>query len=589
MRLRRVSGVVGVAGLLLAGAAGVLRAKTPAAPPVSGPSPMARMREALEASSPKHSRERPPLFNPAPYLPAQCYAATTETPGGRTRNGCFACHQTPRSPNAVDDAEVQTLLSVARAATENHWTNVLRPPPPVELPEAEVLAWVRTSNYVDERGGLRLAEALANPPAAWDGDGDGRWAGYTPDCWFSTDAEGFDRSPDGALTGWRAFAYAPFPGMFWPTNGSAGDVFIRLPDAFRRDGAGRESQALYRLNLAIVEAYIRREDVPLPPTDERELDVDLDGDGVLGTATRVAFVWPPRPGRPSRYVGQAARLDRTKEGWPAAGLFPRGTEFLHSLRYLDVAGGRVRMAARMKELRYMRKLHWRTYSDLQLAAEAEVREKVKHPDKLKTVLADVERGVTTGTGWLMQGFIEAEDGALRPQNVEETPACIGCHGGVGANTDSTFSFARKLAPGAAHQEGWYHWGERGLKGIPEPRRADGRGEYAHWLEQVGGGDDYGSNDEVQARFFRGDGGLKPDAVKALTRDISTLLVPSPCRALQLDRAYLALVKAQRFERGRDVVVGAPPKVNARLEQDGETGIPEAVAPGWPMPPKTAAR
>jgi hypothetical protein len=68
-----------------------------------------------------------------------------------------------------------------------------------------------------------------------------------------------------------------------------------------------------------------------------------------------------------------------------------------------------------------------------------------------------------------------------------------------------------------------------------------------------------------------------------------LLVPSPHRALLLDRATLALVKAQRFERGRDVVVGAPPKVRARLEQDGATGIDDPVLPGWVSPAKTAAR
>ncbi len=557
--------------------------------PRPAPEPMVQVREALAASMPANTREPPQLSNPAAYLPAQCYAVTQDAPGGRTHNGCFACHQTPRAPNFTDDAEVQTVLTVARGAEENRWTNLLQPPPPVEMPEAELLAWVRSSNYVDERGALKLAAALARPPAAWDGNGDGKWDGYTPDCWFQPDAEGFDHAPDGRMTGWRAFAYAPFPGMFWPTNGSAGDVFIRLPAAFRKDRAGRESTAVYRLNLAILEAYIRRVDVPLPPTDERELGSDLDGDGVLGTATRVAFVWPPRPERPFGYVGQAAELDRAREGWPAAGLFPRGTEFLHSLRYLDVDGEQVRMAARMKELRYMRKTRWLTYSHLQLAAEAEVREKRKHADKLKTVLADAERGVGTGSGWLMQGFIEDARGELRPQNVEETTACIGCHGGVGATTDSTFSFARKLDPRSAFRGGWYHWGQRGLKGIPEPRRADGRGEYAHWLEQVGGGDDYRSNDEVRARFFRRDGTLAPDAVKALTKDISVLLVPSPSRALQLNRATLGLVRAQRFEHGRDVVVGAPPKVRARLEQDGATGIDEPVLPGWVVPEKTASR
>lgn len=577
-RRKAIAVVLGI-GLLGSGAALVWRSSA-SPPPPPPPSPVDQVREALAATLPATPREPPQLSNPAAYLPAQCYAVTQDTPGGRTRNGCFACHQTPRAPNYVEDAEVQSVLSVPRAAEENRWTNLLQPPPAVALSDDELLAYVRSSNYVDERGGLRLAAALAQPPATWDANGDGRWEGYTPDCWFQPDAEGFDHSPDGAPTGWRAFAYAPFPGMFWPTNGSAGDVFIRLPAAFRRDKAGRESTAVYRLNLAILEAYIRRVEVPLPPTDERELGSDLDGDGVLGTARRVAFVWPPKPERPFGYVGQAAELDRARDGWPAAGLFPRGTEFLHSLRYLDVEGGQVRMAARMKELRYMRKTRWLTYSDLQLAAEAEAREKQRQPDTLKLVLADAERGVGTGTGWLMQGFIEDAGGALRPQNVEETTACIGCHGGVGATTDSTFSFARKLDPGSAYQQGWYHWAQRGLKGTPEPKRADGQGEYAHWLAQVGAGDDYGSNDEVQARFFRPDGSLQPDAVKALSKDISVLLVPSPRRALLLDRATLALVKAQRFERGRDVTVGATPKVKARLEQDGATGISELVPPGW---------
>ena len=135
----------------------------------------------------------------------------------------------------------------------------------------------------------------------------------------------------------------------------------------------------------------------------------------------------------------------------------------------------------------MRKLRWMNYAQLQLAAEAEVLEKTKHPDKLKIVLGDVETGVGTGSGWRMQAFIEDGKGALRPQTLEETASCIGCHGGVGATTDSTFSFARKLDANSALRAGWYHWGQHGLKGVPEPKRADGQGEYAHWLQQVGGG------------------------------------------------------------------------------------------------------
>src|SRR4029079_18751221 len=136
-------------------------------------------------------------------------------------------------------------------------------------------------------------------------------------------------------------------------------------------------RTIYEINLAIVEAYVRRADVPIEPADERALGSDLDGDGALGTANRVAFVWPPNDGRQFHYVGGAETLDPKKDGWPAAGLYPVGTEFLHSLRYLDVKDGQVHMAARMKELRYMKKVRWMTYSQLEVNAEAEAREKRK--------------------------------------------------------------------------------------------------------------------------------------------------------------------------------------------------------------------
>jgi hypothetical protein len=172
--------------------------------------------------------------------------------------------------------------------------------------------------------------------------------------------------------------------------------------------------------------------------------------------------------------------------------------------------------------------------------------------------------------------------------VEETTACIGCHGGIGATTDSTFSFARKT-PASAFQAGWYHWGDRGFRGVSEPRRADGEGEYAHWLAQVGGGDDYRSNDEVQRKFFRPDGTLRPEMLRAMSKDVSVLLVPSEGRALALDRAYLALVQAQHFERGRDVIVGKAPSIRGRLEQDGATGVTDPVPPAWRAPSRTASR
>ena len=536
---------------------------------------------------PPGKSDRPALENLAAYIPAQCYAVTQDAKGGRTHNGCFACHQASRPPNYVDDPDAQTSLSLPRFATVNRWTNLLHPPPPVAIPEAELLAWVRRSNYLDEHGAPTLANVLGRPPAGWDVNGNGTWDGFTPDCSFRPDEQGWDRAPDGRATGWRAYAYVPMPGLFWPTNGSTADAFIRLPEAYREDATGKESEEVYSRNLAILEAFIRRADVPIAATDERALGADLDGDGVLGRAVKVAFVWPPKDGKRLHYVGRAATLDPEKAGWPAAGLYPSGTELLHSVRYLDVDRGHVRMAARMKELRYMRKIRWHTYSDLDLAAKAEMREKAQKPDRLKLVLGDAERGIATGTGWRMQAFIEDAGGDLRPQTVEETTACIGCHGGTGATVDSTFSFARKLAD-SAPASGWYSLERGGVAGIPDPRRADGRGEYEVWLEQVGGGDDFRTNTEVERTFFDEGGKLKPGMVRALAKDISVLVVPSPERALALDRGYLALVKAQSFDKGRDVVLG-PPHLRERAAQEDATGIDEPVSPPWKAPASAGRR
>ncbi|WP_394850480.1 hypothetical protein LZC95_23860 [Pendulispora brunnea] len=481
----------------------------------------------------------PSVLNLAAYIPPQCYAKARDEQG--THNGCFTCHRESRIPNYVDDEDVQTTFSFARFATDNHWANSLHPPAPADIDDASLLSWVRTSNYPVNKT-----------------------VGFVPDAAFRFDTDGFDHAADGRATGWRAFAYTPTPGMFWPTNGSAGDVLIRLPEAFRQNERGEEDARIYQLNFALVEAYVREQDVPIAATDERALGSDLDGDGALGTARRVAFRWPMPADAPRRYVGKA------REERMAAGLFPVGTEFLHTLRYLDVQGAEVRMAPRMKEVRYMRKMRWLTYSDLQLRAQEEAREKTKTPNRLKKPMGDAEHGINNGVGWVLQGYIEDRDGKLRPQSFEETLACVGCHGGVGATTDSVFAFPRRI--------GWYHWTDHGLAGVAEPLRKDGQGEYAHWLAQVGGGDDYRTNEEVRARFFRADGSLDPEALHRLSKDIATLLVPSPERALALNRAYLAIVRAQSFNLGRETIVGDSPHVHTAVLQDDTTGIERAASP-----------
>ncbi len=473
--------------------------------------------------------------NLAPYIPPQCYAITRDAAG--VHNPCFVCHQDGRAPSYVRDADLQTQSTFPAYATVNHWTNALAAPPSSSAADDddETLRWVRASNYQVQH-----------------------------DCHFNVDDEGFDGDPRGAPTGWRTYAYLPLPGMFWPTNGgSAGDAFVRLPVEYRQDAAGKDDRRIYRLNLAIVEAYVRRADVPIDETDERAQGVDLDADGRIGTAHRVAFVWPPRT--PLRYLGRAGSLQ------PAtAGLYPQGTELLHTLRYLDVQAGRVVAAARMKEVRYMQKVRWLGYADLELLQAREAREEVQNPDRLEKVRGDREHGVGTGRGWRMEASIENAQGALRPQSYEELSACVGCHGGIGVGVDGTFSFARKLGA-EAFAGGWFHQG-RGDEPLPERTRSDGQGEYAHYLAEVGGGDDFRSNDEIARRFFGPDGKPDRDALRTFAGDVRRLILPSAARALRLDRAYRRRVESQSFVLGRDVIVGTPPQIAAEVAPDAPTGV-----------------
>jgi hypothetical protein len=513
---------------------------------------------------------RPPA-NRFAYIPAQCYTITRRGPGGAVHNPCYACHARSLPPNFVDDGELQLAYRLPAAAAVNPWRNLFAPPVAraAHLPDREVLERVRGGNYFDGRagGGIALARTLAALPAAWDGQGDRRWDGYVPDAWFNFDERGFDHAPGGAPTGWRAFAYAPFLGTFFPTNGSADDVLIRLDPRLRQRADGQWDRAVYEANLAIVEALIRRADVEIDATDEQSLAIDLNLDGTLGRAARVVF----RAG--AMHFAGRARAGEADGSFPIEpGLFPLGTELLHSVRYLDVdARGEVAPAARMKELRYTKKVRWFTPADLAAHAAAEATEQAESADGVIELLWQHDRGIYNGQGWLLQGFIEAADGSLRPQSYEESLPCAGCHGGIGVTTDSIFSFARKL-DARAPARGWFHWSRHGLRGLPEPRRRDGRYEYTLYLEQNGAGDDLRENAEVQARFFDDKGALRQDRLRALHDDAATLLLPSPARALDLDRAYLAIVAAQSFTAGRDVVLAPSANVHRRAPIDEKTGV-----------------
>ena len=521
----------------------------------------------------------PRSTNPAPYIPPQCYTKT-EDDDGSVHNPCFTCHTRPERPNFVDDEALQLSYDFPAPARENRWASVFvdRSASVAAISDEEILAYVRRGNY--RRGErLLLADTLSSLPRAWDVDGDGRWGGYVPDAYFDFDESGFDRDPRGAPTGWRAYGYHPFPGVFFPTNGSAGDVLIRLPAEYRQGEDGAYDERVYRVNLAVVEALIKRRDVAIASIDEASLGVDLDGDGDEGHATKVAF---KENADGMSYVGKARLAQRAGDVVLEPGLFPGGTELLHSVRYLDVVDGEVVMAARFKELRYARKAAWVGADKLAVLAAAEALEERDYPDRLEKVMGEPEHGLSNGQGWLYQGFIEDVRGELWPQTYEESAFCMGCHGGIGATTDGVFSFPRKL-DASAHAEGWFHWSQRGLRGLPEPKGQDGRYEYTFYLEQNGAGDDLRDNTEVIARFFDADA-LRPEAVARLHDDIAELLVPSPARVLVLDKAYLTIVRAQSFVEGRDATVTPAVNVHRRVEPNQRTGVKEpVVAPLGPVP------
>jgi hypothetical protein len=518
------------------------------------------------------------LRNTIAYIPPQCFT-NTRSEGGKPKNPCYACHTRSEAPNFVNDEDLQVNLKLPVPGAKNPWTNLLSAPvahAPVMSDEA-VLQYVRQSNYFDSDGQIALARALERPSAAWDGNGNGRWDGFVPDVEFQFDDHGFDHRSDGTETGWRAFAYYPFVGTFFPTNGSADDVLIRLDRALREDDAGRLDATIYATNLAIVEALVSRSDVAIEAADETSLGVDLDLDGRLGRATRVAFddAKDGRGGTRMGYVGRARALQKGGQFPIAPGLFPLHTEFFHSVRYLDVGpDGVVTMAPRMKEVRYARKAVWLTYDAVKAHVEFEAKATATNPERTHGVEWFREAGVGNGLGWYFQGFIEAQDGSLRPQSLEESAFCEGCHGGVGATVDGIFSFARKMRAGPA--AGWFHWSQHDLRGIPEPKRLDGQFEYTLYLREAGAGDELRSNGEVLTRFFDDKGELRPGELKALHSDIARLLLPTAARALDLDRAYHAIVLEQSFDRGRDAVLAESANVLSAPSVGGKTGIERPV-------------
>lgn len=517
------------------------------------------------------------LKNETPHIVSPCYTKTVDDQG-RIHNPCYACHTQSQAPNYLNDQDLQLTFSFPAPAEENPWKNLYkdRRAAMAAISDEAMRDYIRQSNYLDTKGRIIPAQRLAEPPEDWDYDDNGRWDGYVPDAYFRFDDEGFDLDPEGRPTGWRAFGYYPFVGTFWPTNGSTDDVFIRLAASFQRNLAGEFDRAVYKTNLAIVESLIRRRDIQIEPVDEAALGgVDLDRDGTIGTAEWVRYDWAPREGRLMWYVGQALEEQRAGRVHLAAGLYPEGSEFLHTVRYIDVdESGDNQLAARMKEVRHARKRYWMTYAELDSRLAAETKEKHDFPDRVRVFRGNLESGVSNDQGWVYSALIEDAEGQLRPQSYEELAFCVGCHGGMGATTDSSFAFPRRF-DADSFQRGWHHWSQKGLEGLPEPVRRDGEPEYAFYLAANGAGDEFRQNREVRERFFTADGELKPEMLERLRQNISVLLYASPERAMQLNKAYRVIVQEQSFIEGRDAMIEtAGFNVHPWVDQNTPTGVEE---------------
>ena len=469
-------------------------------------------------------------------MPPQCYTAIE----GK-HNPCYVCHQyndDATRPNFMQDGALQEEYAFSDAGMTNHHRNLFidRSAQVAAISDQEILDYINTDNYSD------LAPRLKEQG----------FEGYIPDLAdYHKGAEAFDETghaKDGS--GWVAFNYKPQPSTFWPTNGSTDDVLIRLPEAFRSDAAGTSSRDVYTANLALLEmAFQDMDEITLPQVDEAAIGVDIDGDGALGETGRIL--------RRDTYLGGAAEVPVTRV------MYPEGTEFLHSVRYVGVEGDEITVPHRMKELRYMVKSTMLTIPQLRSRYGNELQEKAD--ENLPRYVDLGDRGMDTGFGWTLAAFIEDADGDLRRQTNEETFFCRGCHATSGANIDQTWAFPRKVT-GA---EGWGYIDYRALEDAPN--RGQDEGEILTYFKRAGGGDEFRSNTEMLERWFNADGTVNEEAVRGKT--VYELIAPSRERALTLNKAYRVIVSEQSFVFGRDATVTPPENVHADID--------EATAPTLP--------
>lgn len=498
---------------------------------------------AVSAQSPALRQAKPStIYNAEAVIPPQCY---TRHEG--QYNPCMTCHQTypyRSRPNTLSDGGQQVAYLFSDIGEKNHWLNLFedRRERMAKISDQKVIDYIYTDNYSPLIDQLK---SLAD------------WQGPIPelrDLELGQAAFGeHGIARDGSH--WVAFNYKPLPSTFWPTNGATDDVMIRLPAAFRESscqGQNQYSQDTYLANLSVLEMAIKDlRQISTPELDERRVCADLNGDGKLGKVTSIR--------RPERYLGNAAKH------LVSPMLYPLGTEFLHSVRYVGVdPSGNIGLPPRMKELRYMNKFKFYSPTHLDSMYGNERQEKIE--ELIPKFINRGDRGTDNSFGWMVLGFIEDQQGRLRMQSEEENLFCMGCHTTVGSTIDQTFSFARKIT-GAP---GWSYINLKGMRDAPYvgQARENGEivGEIADYMATVGGGNEFRENPEIRQRFLNADGSVNSAAIAG--KDVYSLISPSLRRALDLNKAYMTIVADQDFHHGRDP--NLTPAQNVYREIDPET-------------------
>ena len=178
-----------------------------------------------------------------------------------------------------------------------------------------------------------------------------------------------------------------------------------------------------------------------------------------------------------------------------------------------------------------------------------------------------EFGVSNALAWQYRGFIEDSEGWLRPQTHQELMFCVGCHSGIGATTDSNFSFARKLAYGQVNYFSDNVIKSHSAAGMSGMVPYEGQSaelsrmvdEYTGYLQQNHALNDF--------RNIGGDMSLPMDKQRILS-----LLWPTAENAILMNKAYRIIVQEQSYTRGRDAVVSPLADIHQQVEKGEKTGI-----------------